>query len=139
MTTSNQETTGIKRLILALTDSSEFFADIADYAVIELDEPAINRIRALASAVRELQVYRIAEFNDVCDFVVADYDLDPENGKVAIREFEGRMECTLLNVTDCGFFWSGLYRHTSVRWETDTVPLTALDETMDYDQREKVS
>ena len=49
------------------------------------------------------------------------------------------MECNTLNVTDTGFYWSGLYKHTDVRWSTDTVPLTALDETGDFDQREVVS
>ena len=49
------------------------------------------------------------------------------------------MECNTLNVTDTGFYWSGLYKHTDVRWSTDTVPLTALAEAGDFDQREVVS
>jgi hypothetical protein len=125
-----------KKLILSVTDNSDFFSEAADYAVIELGEEEKCRIRKLSAAVRELEVYRISEFNYACDFKVADYETDPENGKVAIKEFEGRMECNTLNVTDSGFYWSGLYKHTDVRWSTDTVPLTALDEAGDFDQRE---
>jgi hypothetical protein len=46
------------------------------------------------------------------------------------------MECNTLNVTDDDFFWSGLYKHTDIRWETDTVPLAVLDMTDTYDERE---
>ena len=125
-----------KKLILSVTDNSDFFSEAADYAVIDLGEEEKSRIRKLSAAVRELEVYRISEFNYACDFMVADYETDPENGKVAVKEFEGRMECNTLNVTDSGFYWSGLYKHTDVRWSTDTVPLTALDEAGDFDQRE---
>jgi len=125
-----------KRLILTISDNSEFFSETADYALIELGAREIGRIRQLAAAVRELEVYRISEFNYACDFKVADYEADPEDGKVALGEFTGRMECNTLNVTDCSFFWSGLYRNTSVRWETDSFPLMALDDASDYDQRE---
>ena len=125
------------KLIITVSDSSDFL-EVADYAVVELSADLIARIRKLSEAVRSLDVYKISEFNYHCDFMVADYDADPENGKVALKEFEGRMECNTLNVTDTGFYWSGLYKHTDVRWSTDTVPLTALDEAGDFDQREVV-
>lgn len=125
------------KLIITVSDSSDFM-EVADYTVVELSADLIARIRKLSEAVRSLDVYRISEFNYHCDFMVADYDADPENGKVALKEFEGRMECNTLNVTDTGFYWSGLYKHTDVRWSTDTVPLTALDEAGDFDQREVV-
>ena len=125
------------KLIITVSDSSDFM-EVADYAVIELSADLIVRIRKLSEAVRSLDVYKISEFNYHCDFMVADYDADPENGKVALKEFEGRMECNTLNVTDTGFYWSGLYKHTDVRWSTDTVPMTALDEAGDFDQREEV-
>lgn len=125
------------KLIIAVSDNSEFFSEVADYAVVELSTDLIARIRKLSEAVRCLDVYKISEFNYHCDFAVADYDADPENGKVALKEFAGRMECNTLNVTDTGFYWSGLYKHTDVRWSTDTVPLSALDEAGDFDQREE--
>jgi len=46
------------------------------------------------------------------------------------------MECNTLNVTDDDFFWSGYYKHTDVRWETDTVRLAVLDEPDIHDVRE---
>jgi hypothetical protein len=111
----------------------------ADYAVIVLTAASIERIKKLSIVVCQMKAYRISEFNYEAEFMVADYDADPKNGKVAMKEFEGRMECNTLNVTDTGFYWSGLYKHTDVRWSTDTVPLTALDEAGDFDQREAVS
>ena len=126
------------KLIITISDSSDFFP-AADYAVIVLTAASIERIKKLSIVVRQMMAYRISEFNYEAEFMVADYDADPENGKVAMKEFEGRMECNTLNVTDTGFYWSGLYKHTDVRWSTDTVPLTALDEAGDFDQREMVS
>ena len=136
--TDSKLTPTVKKLIIPISDNSDFFEG-ADYAVIELIADRIDRIRKLSAVVRALGVYRISEFNYDCDFVVADYETDPENGKVALQEFEGRMECNTLNVTDSNFFWSGYYKHTSVRWESESVPLSALLEDGDYDLREAVS
>lgn len=126
-----------KKLIIPISDNSDYF-EAADYAVIELNADRINRIRKLSAVVRDLEVYRISEFNYDCKFMVNNYETDPENGQVAMKEFEGRTECNTLNVTDNDFFWSGYYKHTSVRWESASVPLTALDEAGDYDLREEV-
>ena len=137
----NEENDGVltptaKKLIIPISDNSDFF-EAADYAVIQLNADRIDRIRKLSAVVRELEVYRISEFNYDCAFMVADYEADPENGNVAMKEFEGRTECNTLNVTDNDFFWSGYYKHTSVRWESASVPLTALDKDGDYDEREE--
>jgi hypothetical protein len=125
-----------KRLIIPVHDNSEFFSDNADYAVIDLDAGLIERIKKLGVVVRQMEAYKISEFNYACDFRTADWDAEPDNGKVALKEFEGRMECSTLNVTDSDFFWSGYYRHTDIRWETDTVLLTALDEPGIHDERD---
>lgn len=130
-------TPSTKKLIIPISDNSDFF-EAADFAVIELNEARINRIRKLSAVVRDLEVYRISEFSNDCEFMVADYEADLENRKFAMKEFEGRTECNTLNVTNNDFFWSGYYKHTSVRWESASVPLTALDEDGDYDLREEV-
>jgi hypothetical protein len=130
------DTTPGKRLIIPVHDNSEFFSDNADYAFIDLGSAAIERIKALSAAVRDLKVYKVSEFNYDCDFMTADWDAKPDNGKVRLKEFEGRMECNTLNVTDDDFFWSGLYKHTDIRWETDSVRLAVLDEPDIHDERE---
>ena len=130
------DTTPEKRLIIPVRDNSEFFSDNADYAIIDLDVASIERIKTLSAAVRDLKVYKVSEFNHGCDFMTADWEAEPDNGKVRLKEFEGRMECNTLNVTDDDFFWSGYYKHTDVRWETDTVRLAVLDEPDIHDERE---
>ena len=130
------ETTPAKRLIIPVHDNSEFFSDNADYAIIDLDAATIERIKTLSAAVRALKVYKVSEFDNDCDFMTADWDAEPDNGKVALKEFEGRMECNTLNVTDDDFFWSGYYKHSDIRWETDTIRLAVLDEPDTHDERE---
>lgn len=127
-----------KRLIIPVHSNSEFFPETADYAIIDLDAKFIERIKALSAAVRDLKVYKVSEFNYDCEFKAADWDADSDNGKVSLIEFEGRMECNTLNVTDDNFYWSGLYKHTDVRWETESVPLAALDDPAVYDERETI-
>lgn len=129
----------MKKLTIKVRTNADFFDKTADYAVIELNETAIERIKALTTAVQDLKVYKVSEFNNACDFEVVDWDAEPENGKVVLKEFEGRMECCTLNVTDNDFFWSGVYKHTEIRWETTSVPLTVLDEAGDFDEQETVS
>lgn len=124
-----------KRLILPVSDNNDFFEG-ADYAVVELSTDMIERIRKLSEAVRSLEVYRISEFNYACDFRNAGFE-QWECGKVPLKEYPKSTECNLLNVTDTGFYWSGLYKHTDIRWSTDTVLLTTLDDADDYDQREE--
>ncbi len=125
-----------KKLILPITDNNEFYADVGGYVAIGLDLEKKDRIRRLSAVVRDLDVYRISAFDCDCEFLITDYEADPKNGKVAVMEFKGRMECTTLNVTDSDFHWSGYYRHTSVRWESESVPLSVLDEEGEYDLRE---
>lgn len=132
---TGNDTPTTKKLILSVSDSSDFF-EAADYAVIELSADMIARIRKLSEAVRTLGVYRVSEFDYSCVFMNTDYDRW-ESGKVPLKEYQGRTECNLLNITDSGFYWSGLYRHTDIRWSTDTVYLSDLDSGDDYDEREE--
>lgn len=127
-----------KRLIIPVHSNSEFFPETADYTIIDLDAKLIGRIKALSAAVRDLKVYKVSEFNYHCEFKAADWDTEADNGKVPLIEFEGRMECNTLNVTDDNFYWSGLYKHTDVRWETESVPLAALDDPAVHDKRETI-
>ncbi len=136
---TSTQTTPCKRLIIPISSNNEFYSETADYAIIDLNEKLIERIKALSAAVCDLKVYKVSEFNYDCEFYTVDWEADPDNGKVALSDFDGRMECNTLNVTDTNFFWSGLYRHTDVRWETESVPLTALDDPDILDLRESQS
>jgi hypothetical protein len=51
----------MKKLIIPVHDNSEFFSDNADYAIIDLDAKLIERIKALAVAVRDLKVYKVSD------------------------------------------------------------------------------
>jgi hypothetical protein len=127
-----------KKLIIPITDNNEFFSEVADYLTTDLNVEKIDRIRRFSAVVKGLEVYKISAFDCDCEFLISDYETDPKNGKVAMKEFKGRMKCTTLNVTDNVFYWSGYYRHTSVRWESESVPLSVLDEDGEYDLRETI-
>lgn len=127
----------MKRLVLKVRTIGDYDGLTADYAVVELGPASIDRIKKLSQTVNDLKTYCISEFNYDSEFFVEEWDADPDNGLVAMEKFEGQMDCNTLNVTDNDFCWSGNYRNTSIRWETSSVPVSALDEPADLDEREK--
>ncbi len=129
----------MKKLVVKVSTYDDWYHKQADYAVVELNTQAVERIKSLASAVRNLNVYKIARSDFSCDFKVVDWCSEQENGKVALDEFDGSMEDELLNVTSNEFFWSGVYKHTNIRWKTTSVPLSVLDEPGDFDEVETVN
>jgi hypothetical protein len=124
-----------KKLVIKVNTLGDYEGNTADYSVVELDVAAIDRIRKLSQKVRDLKAYCISEFNNECKFFVELWDADPDSGLVAMDKFEGRMDCILINVTDNDFYWSGNYNNTHFLWETSSVPLMALDEPGDLDER----
>lgn len=123
----------MNRKILEVYIESEFDHG-PEVAVVEITEKLTARIRQLAMAAKALGAYKIAEFDCSPDFFLRDYEAEEEDGPIAYREPADeeeekalRVECVTLNVTPEDYFWSGLVKHTSIRWETEAVPLSDLD------------
>lgn len=105
-----------------------------EIAVVEITPALDARIRQLATAAKALGVYKITEFDCSPDFFLRDYDAEEDDGPIAFREPEDeeegytcRVECVTLNVTSNDYFWSGYVKHTSIRWETDSIPLETVE------------
>jgi hypothetical protein len=120
--------------ILEIHVGSEFDRG-PEVAVVEITEKLNARIRQLALAAKALGVYKIAEFDCSPDFYPRDDEVEEEDGPTAYREPADddeekacRTECVTLNVTPEDYFWSGLVKHTSIRWETEPVSLPDLDQ-----------
>ena len=128
----------VKKMILKVRTRGYYEGLTADYAVVKLDPAAIARIREFSKTVRGIKAYRISEFNYGCEYFIEEWDADPENGLIAMGKFEGQMDCITINVTENDFYWSGNYRDTSIQWETTSVPVSALDESGNLDERGKV-
>ncbi len=126
-----------KDIIVKIHTGNEWYNDTADYLVATLDAPLIARIKKLAKAARDLNVYEISEFKHIGDFKCVDYDTeDTDNGKEILKDFEGRMECCSLDVSPDDFCMSGFYKHSDIRWETEPVSLVDLDSPEPIDERE---
>lgn len=126
----------MKKIITNINTFDEWFDDRADAAIIEICSDRIERIKKLAAACKELGVYKIAEFDYTPQIMANDYDHDgPLDEPGPLKEYEGRMECHMLNVTDSDFFWTGYYKHSDIRWETDTILLKELETLDELDMR----
>lgn len=112
-----------------------------EIAEVEITDALVARIRQLAEAARSLKVFKISEFDFTPDFFLRDYeaeadgDGDGDGDEMICRTPESededescRVECCTLNVSDTSFFWSGLVKNSDIRWETDLISLSDLDE-----------
>lgn len=102
-----------------VTINADYNDDVPDYATISLDAAAIKRIKQLAKAVKDLKVTYIEEFDNTADLKCN--GMGPRYSK-----WGGRSECNMLVVSDNDFHYSGIIKHTSVTWETEGIPLSAL-------------
>ena len=116
------------KIAMSLSDNNEGYNDTAQGATVELSETDLKDIQRLSEVCKQNSIYRVSRFENPLDFFDIDWETDER------REFEGAVECVTLNVTTTDFFWSGYYKHTSVRWETATVPIgeALLGEDLDY-------
>ena len=120
--------------ILEVNIGSEFDHG-PEVAVVEIKPTLEARIHQLAAAVKALGVYKIAEFDSSPDFFLRDYDAEEESGSTAYRDPNDedeknvcRVECVTLNVTSYDYYWSGLVKHTNIRWETETISLSSVED-----------
>jgi len=103
------------------------YATGPEVAVVQIDDELAARIVKLAEAVRQLGVYKLSMFDYTPDYFVRDHESEDENAYEEPEDpYDCRVECVTLNVTDSDFFWSGILKHTDIRFETDSVPLTDL-------------
>ena len=84
-----------------------------------------KQIRLMRDAVIACKCYNMEKFDSTPDFMIpADKDEDVEEGEVPIlKEWDGSIECSCLVVKDDEFFWSGIFRHTEVRYETEAIQM----------------
>ena len=108
-----------------------------EIAEVEITDALVARIRQLAEAARSLKVFKISEFDFTPAFFLRDYEAeaDGEGDEMICRTPESededescRVECCTLNVSDTSFFWNGLVKNSDIRWETDLIALSELDE-----------
>lgn len=119
--------------ILEVNIGSEF--DLGpEIAVVEITPTLEARIHQLMAAVKVLGVYKISEFDNTPEFFLRDYDAEGEGGSTAYRNPNDedeknvcRVECVTLNVTSYDYYWSGLVKHTNIRWETETISLKSVE------------
>ena len=86
-----------------------------DKVTIDIDEKLARRILRLNKAVIRLGVYQIQEFNYTPDFREA-----------GVKVPDWRLDCVILEVSDCIFRWTALIKHTSIEVFIDGISITEL-------------
>jgi len=105
----------VKILKLHISVHNEYDSGGLDIACVELNPNLIKRIRQLNQAVIKFRAYCIEEFEYSPEFLTEDGE-----------EPEARPDCITLKVEKDRFLWTGYIKHTSVTWETESVPIKEL-------------
>jgi hypothetical protein len=126
----------MKRLILAISNDGTYFKP-AEYVVLDLHEEVTEEIKELSEKAKEGGVLEVS-ISLSCSAANADYDAEPDNGKVALKKYAGWMDAVHLTIAQDNFFLTGFYGYSDVCWRTGSVPISALDEEGVYDMREDV-
>ena len=123
----------MRKLVEVITCSDFGFGP--EVAVVEITPSLKARILQLSEAAQALEVFKITEVNRAPDFYLRDYSSEEEEGRIAFKEPSDedeknscRIECVTLNVTPDDFYWSGYIQNSDVQWETNAIPLSALDQ-----------
>lgn len=104
------------KIRMEVNTPDEWFDGDASHAEFELTQEKLYRIMRFAQIVKEQEIYCLQEFDYSLSFLV---EVDEDE----LQPFEGRMECCSLHVCSDRFYWSGYYKHTNIRWETDELTI----------------
>jgi hypothetical protein len=127
----------MKRLILQILNQGDYFKP-AEYVILDLNEELIAEIKTISEKVKECEEVE----NSIpisCSAANADYDAETDNGKIALREYEGWMDAVHLDIDQDFFCLTGFYGYSDVSWRTPSVPISVLDAEGVFDMREEVA
>jgi len=137
--------TQTKTLIMPINTQDDYF-DGFDFAVVELSQSEMDRIRAMSELVKTAKdtihsgTYKLVAWDYVVRIMQTDEDAEElDDGRVPLKEPDDcRIDCPCLNVTDEDFFWSFYPKHSNVNYETTTMSIELLDDFDTVDTREVV-
>jgi hypothetical protein len=138
--------TRTKKLIMPINIQDDHF-DGFDFGIIEMTQFEMYRIRTMSELVKTAKAtihdgaYKFVAWDGGIETMKTDYDAETlEDGRLPFLahtdEYEGRIECVCLNVTDSEFFWTFYPKHTDIRCETKNYPISVLDTFDTIDDRD---
>jgi len=138
-------TTTTKKLIMPINTQDDYF-DGFDFAVVELSQSELYRIRAMSELVKSAKetihsgAYKLVAWDYVIRVMQTDSDSEElDDGRMPLKEPDDcRIDCPCLNVTDEDFFWSFYPKHTNVNYETASMNIELLGNFDTVDAREVV-
>lgn len=127
-----------KIIITEVTCANSFSSDYPSLFGLALDDELKARIKSLAEAARNLNVYAIEEFcyagvwADARSEIFAEHDIESLSGEFAmslLRGVQDRVDVPMLRVTTDEFHLTAVPKHGSdeLAFTTKRIPLSALE------------
>ena len=145
MTPSTEQPT--KKIITPVSVCDDNYCGF-NYAIVNVDQDDIDRIRAMHAIVQDAKakvrngLYKLVAFDGDVTVMTEDSDAEKsDDGRIVLTEpdeYDRRIECVCLNVTDNEFFWTFYPKHTNIHCETDTYLISVLDTFDTIDDREQI-
>lgn len=107
----------------------EHIDDYPDFAVIKVTAELKELVRGYAEACVQFGCDRISRFNYVPQYMVERDGEGLEECDVTmddLREWEGRAECDMIDVSKTHFRWSAYIKHTNIKILTGDIPLAEI-------------
>jgi len=121
------------RVLLTVNEYAEFGLGEVEYALVILNA---GRIRKLMTQIREVKRRKDVDYFGVFDY--SPYWLGSDENKIRSAlageseiEDASRMDCEMRRTNDSSVYWSAVYKHTSVKLETECLYYDLLKELMD--------
>ena len=140
------------KIAISVKDNDEYFEESADVAIIEIT-PAFKKLvlktrdQLLNIQKDNSSIYDIRLFDNTPDFLIMGQFSDVENVDSETKQtFEkeeflnlndelflelneldkARTDVVLLQVKNTGFYWTGVYKHTDIRFATSVISFEQL-------------
>lgn len=123
----------IVRVLLTVNEYAEYGLGEIAYALVVLNA---GRIRKLMTHIQEIKRRKDVDYFEVFDYSPYWLSGDEEKIRSALAggseiEDANRVDCELRKTNDSSVHWSTVYKHTSVRLETECLYYDLLKELMD--------
>lgn len=95
-------------------------------AVFSIDKATAELILRISGIVKANDLHKAEKFDYRANFMQYDPETDPEDAADAGDENSVRTECDALVIKDDSFFYAAYVKHTDVKVETESCPISEL-------------
>lgn len=120
---------------LKVSSNDDVAIDVPTHLTVPIDERKYLWILKMMRFVKRNQVYCVEDFDATPDYLIAEEEEDDDENVIDEREFQDGTECVMIHVCRDYVYWTGIIKHTDVRFESETIPLSYLKDMVKFSEK----